>query len=41
LNGNWDYVEQDLTLVTAPGAGHLQADAPEFGQRSMRMWLLR
>jgi len=42
LNGNWDYVEQDLTLVTVPGAGHfVQADAPEFVTRTMRMWLLR
>ncbi len=42
LNGNWDYLEQDLTLVTVPGAGHfVQADAPDFVTRTMRMWLLR
>jgi hypothetical protein len=22
LNGTWDWVEKDLTLVTVPGAGH-------------------
>jgi pimeloyl-ACP methyl ester carboxylesterase len=42
LNGNWDYIEQDLTLVSVPGAAHfVQADAPEFVTRTMRMWLLR
>src|SRR6266576_719141 len=30
LNGTWDWVEQDLTLVTIPGAGHfVQQDAAE------------
>jgi epoxide hydrolase 4 len=42
LNGNWDFVEQDLTLVSVPQAGHfVQADAPEFVTLTMRMWLLR
>jgi pimeloyl-ACP methyl ester carboxylesterase len=42
LNNNWDYVAQDLTLVTVPNAGHfVQADASEFVTKTMRMWLLR
>jgi pimeloyl-ACP methyl ester carboxylesterase len=42
LNDNWDFVEQDLTLVTVPNAGHfVQADAPEFVNRTLRMWLGR
>ena len=42
LNGNWDYVEGDLTLVTIPGAGHfVQQDASELVTRSMRSWLAR
>jgi pimeloyl-ACP methyl ester carboxylesterase len=42
LNGTWEYVEKDLTLITVPEAGHfVQADAAEFVTRSMREWLLR
>ena len=42
LNGTWDWVEKDLTLVTVPDAGHfVQADAPELVTKSMRAWLLR
>lgn len=42
LNGNWDYVEKDLTLVTVPDAGHfVQQDAPELVARSIRAWLAR
>jgi pimeloyl-ACP methyl ester carboxylesterase len=42
LNGTWEYVQQDLTLITVPEAGHfVQADAAEFVTRSMRGWLLR
>jgi pimeloyl-ACP methyl ester carboxylesterase len=42
LNNNWDYVQQDLTLVTVPDAGHfVQADASDFVTKTMRMWLLR
>jgi len=42
LNGNWDYVERDLTLTTVPTAGHfVQADEPDFVTRTMRAWLLR
>ena len=42
LNGTWDWVEKDLTLVTIPGAGHfVQQDAADLVTRSMRAWLDR
>ncbi|MGE0886343.1 MAG: alpha/beta fold hydrolase [Blastocatellales bacterium] len=42
LNNTWDYLEQDLTLVTIPKAGHfVQQDASEMVTRSMIMWLKR
>jgi pimeloyl-ACP methyl ester carboxylesterase len=42
LNNNWDYIQQDLTLVTVPEAGHfVQQDASDFVTKTMRMWLLR
>ena len=42
LNGTWDWVEKDLTLVTVPGAGHfVQQDAAEFVGKTMKMWLAR
>lgn len=42
LNGTWDWVEKDLTLVTVPGAGHfVQQDAAQLVTRTMRMWLAR
>jgi pimeloyl-ACP methyl ester carboxylesterase len=42
LNNNWEYVEQDYTLVTVPSAGHfVQADAPELVTKTIRNWLLR
>jgi pimeloyl-ACP methyl ester carboxylesterase len=42
LNGNWQYVEQDFTLVTVPEAGHwVQQDAPDLVTRSIRSWLSR
>ena len=42
LNGTWDWLEQDLTLVTIPGAGHfVQQDASEMVTRSILMWLKR
>lgn len=42
LNGNWDFVERDLTLVTIPGAGHfVQQDASDLVTRSIRSWLTR
>ncbi|MFT4640397.1 MAG: pimeloyl-ACP methyl ester carboxylesterase [Verrucomicrobiales bacterium] len=42
LNGTWDWLDKDLTLVTIPGADHfVQQDASDLVTRSMRMWLGR
>ena len=42
LNGTWDWLEKDLTLVTVPGAGHfVQQDATDLVNRTMKMWLAR
>ncbi len=42
LNNTWEWLEQDLTLVTVPKAGHfVQQDAPEVVNRTIRMWLNR
>lgn len=42
LNGTWEWVESDLTLVTIPGAGHfVQQDAGEVVSQTMRDWLGR
>lgn len=42
LNGTWEWLEKDLTLVTVPGAGHwVQQDAAEMVTRSMLGWLGR
>jgi pimeloyl-ACP methyl ester carboxylesterase len=42
LNGTWQWVAQDWTLVTVPGAGHfVQQDAAELVSKTMKMWLLR
>ena len=42
LNNTWEWLEQDLTLVTIPGVGHfVQQDAPDLVTRSMMMWLGR
>lgn len=42
LNGTWDWLEKDLTLVTIPGAGHfVQQDATDMVNRTMKMWLSR
>ena len=42
LNGTWEYLERDLTLVTIPGAGHfVQQDAAEIVSSTMRDWLTR
>ncbi len=42
LNNTWDWMGQDLTLVTIPGAGHfVQQDASDLVSRTMRAWLLR
>lgn len=40
LNGTWEWVEKDLTLITVPGAGHfVHRDKPEFVTRKMVGWL--
>jgi pimeloyl-ACP methyl ester carboxylesterase len=40
LSGTWNWVEQDLTLVTIPGAGHfVQQDAAELVTATMQSWL--
>lgn len=42
LNGTWQWVEQDLTLMTLPGANHfVQQDAAETVSNTMVDWLLR
>lgn len=42
LNGTWDWLDSDLTLVTIPRAGHfVQQDAADLVNRSIRMWLER
>ncbi len=39
-DGTWQWVEQDLTLVTVPGAGHfVQHDASDFVTQTMLGWL--
>jgi epoxide hydrolase 4 len=40
LNGTWNWVQKDLTLVTVPGAGHfVQDDASDLVTKTMREWL--
>jgi pimeloyl-ACP methyl ester carboxylesterase len=40
LNNTWDWIDNDMTLVTIPGAGHfVQQDAAEFVTTTMRSWL--
>lgn len=42
LNGTWNWVEKDLTIVTVPGAGHfVQQDAAQFVSNTMLDWLAR
>lgn len=42
LNDTWDWVGQDLTLMTIPGAGHfVQQDASDLVTRTMIAWLGR
>lgn len=39
-DGTWQWVEQDLTLITVPGAGHfVQHDASDFVTQSILAWL--
>ncbi len=40
LDGTWDWVAKDLTIVTIPESGHfVQQDASAFVTRTMRTWL--
>ena len=42
LNGTWNWLERDLTLVTVPGAGHfVQQDAADLVSATLRSWLLQ
>jgi pimeloyl-ACP methyl ester carboxylesterase len=42
LSGTWDWVAQDLTLVTIPGAGHfVQQDAADLVSTTLHDWLAR
>jgi pimeloyl-ACP methyl ester carboxylesterase len=42
LNRTWEWLEQDLTLVTVPGAGHwVHHDSAELVSKTMRFWLTR
>jgi epoxide hydrolase 4 len=42
LNNTWDWMGEDLTLVTIPDAGHfVQQDAADLVTRTMRAWLER
>ena len=41
LNNTWDWIDRDLTIVTAPNAGHfIQQDAAELVTTTMKWWLL-
>ena len=40
LNDTWEWLENDLTLVTLPDAGHfVQQDASETVTRTILSWL--
>ncbi len=40
LNGTWEWVEQDLTIMTLPGAGHfVQQDAARVVSETIVSWL--
>jgi pimeloyl-ACP methyl ester carboxylesterase len=42
LNGTWDWLEKDLTLITIPGADHfVQQDASDAVTKNMVGWLTR
>lgn len=41
LNNTWDWVDKDVTIVSAPEAGHfVQQDAAELVTTTMKWWLL-
>ena len=41
LNNTWDWIDADLTIVTAPNAGHfVQQDAAELVTNTMKWWLM-
>ncbi len=41
LNGTWNWVERDLTLITIPSSGHfVQQDAAELVTKKMVKWLV-
>jgi pimeloyl-ACP methyl ester carboxylesterase len=41
LNNTWEWLDQDLTLITLPHAGHfVQQDAADQVTKAMRLWLL-
>jgi len=40
LNGTWDWIDNDLTLITIPGASHfVQQDAADLVTKNMVTWL--
>lgn len=40
LNGTWDQIDNELTLITVPDAGHfIQQDKPELVTKNMVRWL--
>jgi pimeloyl-ACP methyl ester carboxylesterase len=42
LNGTWEWLEKEYTLVTIPGAGHfVQSDAADLVTRTIKSWLAR
>lgn len=42
LNGTWEWIDNELTLVTIPSASHfVHRDAAESVTRTMKMWLAR
>ena len=40
LNHTWEWIEQDLTLVTVPSSGHwVQTEAADLVTNTMKAWL--
>ena len=40
LDGTWQWIDNELTVITVPGAGHfIQQDAPDTVTRAMVDWL--